>query len=276
VTQLRPVDFELVPVDLLDAAIIYGEWIAARGFSIEIEPYDLEFPNTPLLKATRGMASYFHEVSSAVDLSRAEDWVKYGRASKAEVRYVAAVSTDSDIPQRTLMKLRQLGVGLDIVDGRSVQSLIAPHDLSLDAEFPELTGRLVVSLGSARDLLEQGHWKEAFEDACLALETAARIYMAKAVRAKRVRFVRDNGSTANYTEEQIMKKTLGQLAGVYDELAQPTQAESRVAQSLRRVNPHRVTVAHFKHESGARESELRSTVGKELIVIVNAMKLLGQ
>ncbi|MBX3104002.1 MAG: hypothetical protein KF867_03410 [Cryobacterium sp.] len=271
---IKATDFVLVPVDLLDAVVTYGNWLEANGFRLEAEPYDLEYPNSPVLKGVRAQQSHFYEVASSVNVLRAEEWVKYGRASTQDTRYVVAIANGNSVSPSELSRLRELGVGVDIIENSSVNHLCPAHDLSLNVEFPTLSKKLHRSLGNARDLFSQGNWKESFEDACQALETEARDYLRKAVRGGRVSFVNDRGKTVVYTEAQVSGMTLGGLAIAFTNLVGPTQTESRVAQALTRINPRRVTVAHFKYKSGKRARDLRTQVGKDLIVIVNSMKML--
>lgn len=272
---VKPADFVLVAEDLIDAVVRYANWLVSRGFRVETEPYDLEYPNSPVLKGVRGKENYYFEVASAVNVSRAEEWVKYGKASSADTRYVVAIAGGRPVSPSDLARLTTLGVGVDIIETNDVHPMCGAHDLSLNVEFPRLTPKLHKSLGNARDLFTRGSWKEAFEDACLALEMESRAFMKKAIRSGRVAFVDNKGKSVSYTEAQIGHMTLGALATAFGNIANPSQTESRVAQALKRINPKRVTVAHFKHKPGTkRERELRTQVGKDLIVIVNAMKML--
>lgn len=272
---IKEKDFELVPVDLLAAVVAYGNWLIGQGFKVYPEPYDLAYPNSPVFRGARTQQQdFFYEVASVVNVDRAEEWVKYGRASSRDTRYIVAVANGNSLSPRDLARLRELGVGVDIIDGTTVNQLCTAHDLSLNVDFPALPKKLHGKLGYARDLFSQGNWKESFEDACQALETEAREYLAKAIRGGRVSFVSDKGKPIPYSEVQVQKMTLGALASAFSNLAGPTQTESRVAQALHRVNPRRVTVAHFKYKSGKRARDLRTQVGKDLIVIVNAMKML--
>lgn len=271
---IKPTDFALVAVDLLDATVFYGRWLEQRGYRVTTEPYDLEYPNSPVFYAVRGSEHLFCEVSSNVNLARAEEWLKFGKASNRDTRYIVVIANGNSLTSSDLSKLKSMGVGIDVIEGTKVQNLCAAHDLSLNVEFPKLERKLQKCLGRAADLFGQGHWKESFEDACVALETEARNYMIKAIRAGRVSFISEKGKPITLSEAQVAKMPLGSLARAFTELARPTQAESRVAQALTRINPKRVTVAHFKHTGGARERKLRSQVGKDLIVIVNAIRML--
>lgn len=272
---IRATDFMLVPDDLLSFVVRYGQWLESQGYRLTVEPSDLEYPTTPVFRGRRNAGEdYFYEVSSVVDLKRAEEWAKYGRASHRDTRFVVAIAGNKPVPPATLTKLAELKVGLDIIAAATISSLLAPHDLSLNVDFPSLPSHLRKTLGRAKDLWNRGEWKEAYEDACVVLTTKACEYLQKAVKAQRVTFVGANGNPINYTEAQIGRMTLGQLEHAFDEIAAPTQNESRAAQAMARINPNRVTVAHFKHKSGKRLQNLRAKVGKDLIVIVNTMILL--
>jgi hypothetical protein len=272
---IRATDFVLVPVDLLSAVVRYGQWLESQGYKLSVEPSDLEYPSTPVFRGYRNAGEdYFYEVSSVVDLKRAEEWAKYGRASQRDTRFIVAIAGKKPVPTATLAKLAELKVGLHVIGDASVSSLATPHDLSLNVEFPALPRGLHRALGHARDLWSRGEWKEAYEDACVALETQAREYLQKAVKAQRVTFANASGKPVRYVESKIAKMTLGQLEHAFAEITAPTQIESRATQAMSRINPRRITVAHFKHKSGKRLRDLRSQVGKDLIVIVNTMTML--
>ncbi|MFT4108692.1 hypothetical protein [Propionicimonas sp.] len=272
---IRATDFVLVPDDLLSAVVRYGQWLESQGYRLTVEPSDLEYPTTPVFRGYRNAGEdYFYEVSSVVDLKRAEEWAKYGRASQRDTRFVVAIAGSKPVSTATLSKLAELKVGLDVIADTTVSSLSAPHDLSLNVDFPALPAGLRKTLGHAKDLWSRGEWKEAYEDACVALATRACEYLQKAVKAQRVTFVSANGKSIKYTQAKIGKMTLGQLEHAFAEITAPTQIESRATQAMARINPRRVTVAHFKHKSGKRLQDLRGKVGKDLIVIVNIMTML--
>lgn len=270
---LKQTDFVIVPEDLLGPVLDYVRWLEDQGYKVTAEPTDLEYPNTPVLMATRSPNQvYFYEVASRVNVTRAQSWVNYGKASSIDVRYVAVVANGKNIASADLGKLKSMGVGVHLFDGENVERLCNPHDLSLSFDFPALPRKLVRKLATARDLFADGHWKESYEDACQALETDARAYMVKRVRMGAT-FVSSAGKTVTYTEQQVSKATLGAVGKMFLELVTPTQAESQLAQAIKRINPRRVTVAHFKSKSGKRAKQLREEVGKDLIVIVNAMMM---
>lgn len=266
-------DFASLPVDLHGAAIAYGEWLANRGFVIDVEPFDLDFPNTPVFASRSSQANHFFEVSSSPDLTRAEDWLKYGRASSEETRYTVAV-TDSNIESRALARLKSMGIGVDLIEGITVVTIAPPHDLAINMGFPSLKGPQVRAFRSSRDLLDQGHWQESFEDACVTLEMEARSHLARGIATGKYTFVSAKGTSVSYDADAVGKMTLGQLGKVYGEVANPAMLETRLTQSITRVNANRVTVAHYKGQSGKRGETLRATVGRDLNVIVNAHRML--
>lgn len=271
---LKQADFVIVPEDLIAAVLDYSAWLEGQGFKVTAEPTDLAFPNTPVLMGSRATGQlFFYEVSGKVNVDRAAAWVNYGKASSSDVRYVVVVANGKNIPSTALSRLKKLGVGVHLIDAGNVEQLCHPHDLSLTFEFPSVPKPLVKKLASARDLFGDGHWKEAYEDACQALESDSRAYMAKRLRMG-ASFVSSAGKSLSYTEAQINKATLGSVGKMFLELVTPTQAESQVGQAIGRINPRRITVAHFKSKTGKRARQLRDEVGKDLIVIVNAMMML--
>jgi len=272
---MKASDFELVPEDLLDAVIVYGDWLVDRGFAPDIEPYDLEYPNVPVFRVIQQQATSFYEISSTVNVGQAEDWANYGHASSNETRYIVVVANDEPIKPSDLAKLADLGIGVDVISNSKVTTMHPSRDLSLTVEFPVLPKELRLRLGKARDLFEQGNWQESFEDACGVLADDARDYLANAIDTRHPLFIDENNRTKTYSRSAVQRMTLGHLAKAFDELAQSSKMERRVAQALVRINPGRVTTAHYKHDSGNRVTTLREQFGKDLIVIVNAMKMLN-
>lgn len=271
---LKQSDFIVVPEDLISAVLTYVAWLESQGFKVTPEPTSLEYPNTPVLMGTQAAGQlHFFEVSGRVNVARAEAWVNYGKASSRDIRYVVVVANGKSIAPSDLRRLKQIGVGVHLLDGDEVDKVCNPHDLSLRFGFPVLPRPLVKKLGNARDLFNDGHWKESYEDACQALETDARLYMAKRIKVGAT-FQSEKGKAITYTETQVAKATLGGVGKMFLELTTPTQSESQVGQAIARVNPRRVTVAHFKSKTGKRAQQLRDEVGKDLIVILNAMQML--
>lgn len=257
----------------MGAVLAYASWLEAQGYKLKAEPYELEYPNTPVLKATRGAGEEsFYEIASKVNRGRAEDWVRYGKASSTDTRFVVVVANGRNIATADLAHLKTLGVGVHLISGAEVTELCPAKDLSLPIEFPAVSGPLAKKLSTAKRLFADGHWREAYKEACLELEDAARRHLIKRVRSGAT-FASDKGTQVFYTEDKVSKLTLGQVEIAFQQLAGPTQVESRVTQAIARVRPNRNAVTH-KPKSAKQAQQLREQVGKDLIVIVNAMRML--
>jgi len=268
--------FQLVPEDLMSIVIVYANWMVDEGFKLVPEPFDLEYPNTPVFRAEGSSRDvYYGEVSSYVNMKRAEDWARYGRACNGDTRYVVGLPENKHVPMKQLARLRELGVGVYTITETSVICICDPRDLSFKAEFPELSKKMKRKLKHARDLFTQGHWRDAFLEACRILETEARSYLIKSMRSGRVRFVNGKGVEVVHSESAVSRMTLGQLANAFALLERPTQVDSRVGEALKRINPNRVTGTHSGKLSLTEERKLRDDIGKQLIVIINAMDMLS-
>lgn len=272
---IKAANFALVPTDLIDGVVIYGRWLEENGFRVFCEPFDLEYPNTPVFKGTRNGEEHYVEVASAINLSRTEEWVKYGKAASNDTRIIVAVANGKPISPEHLTKIQKWGVGVHLIDVSGVNIMCSPHDLSLNVDFPRIDRKMIKKLGRSKELLEQGNWKEAFEDACIAFETDVRSYLTKEFNNNRIMFMDNQGKPVGINQSQIDKATLGKLGYMFSVISNPNQMQSRIAVAIERINDDRVTVAHYKHKSGRRLKTLRKKVGKDLQIIVNALEMLA-
>jgi len=266
-------DFISCPDHLLAAAIAYGERLELRGYKVIIEKFDLAFPRTPQFVAKRNRETLIVEVMDEPVWDRIEEWAKYAKACSTETRVAIGFAKGRALSVEEMTRLGILGVGALVWDGAVPIDAVPTKDLALQAEPPALPAGLSRKLGHAYDQLDQGNWREGFEEACQVLEQEARIYLKKSV-PHRVQILSKSGAVSNPTHGHIDKMTLGQLAEEFSRIRSPNLADSRIGQSLKRVNEDRISVVHYKNVSASREATLRRRFGKNMMVLINGLKLI--
>jgi hypothetical protein len=274
---IKATSFSLVSAELMNAVVLYGKHLEAEGFRVTAEPEDLEYPSRPVFLAVRSKERHFFEVSSKLDHDRAIEWSNYGKTSKNLTTFTAVVVGKVNLSSTGVTKIANAGIGLDLIEGEQITHIRVARDLSIGVEFPTLnTSKLRRQLQSAKKLFEEGNWKESYEDACGELEKLAREYLVKGIANGRLAFVTPSGKHKSFTEEEVLRMPLGPLGETYGFISLPTHAEAQVAVAIKRLNPNRKTVAHYKKSGGKRGQRLREDFGKELYVIVNALDLLNK
>lgn len=267
---MEAADFVSAPEELLSAAIAYGEMLQDQGYKVTIEPFELEFPRSPFLLAKRRHTRIILEVQSALDLPTIREWVRYGKGCPRDTRFLVGLALGSEVVQADLAELKSLGVGL-LMDGDDGPfELLAPKDLALNLELPDVPVGLRRLLGNAYDQFDRGQWREGFEDACQVLEQEARTYLK--MHLSRGRIVLQPRRGTPKTAAQISKMTIGDLAATYTTIHTPNVADSRIGQALERLNGDRITVAHYKGKDAAREAKLRRNVARHMFVVVQALR----
>jgi hypothetical protein len=259
-------DFLSVPDDLLPAALSHGQALIGRGFKVKIEPFDISYPYTPCFSAKRQQTTYIVEIQSTLDLDPLRQWVRYGKSCQRDTRILVGLPKNVNFLLTEQEKLRELGLGLLLIGENGPYEAIAPKDLALQIEPPELPSELKGILGEAYDHFARGQWREGFEEACIKFEQEARSYLRRQVSNGRVQLGRQA------TIAEIEKMTMGMLARAFDSIQSPNQAESRIGQVLNKLNSDRITVAHYKGSSAYREEKLRRNVGKHMFILIGGLR----
>jgi hypothetical protein len=266
---MRADDFISCPDHLIASAIAHGERLQQRGYGVAIEQFDLAFPSTPHFIARRNKETLIVEVMDVLDWARLAEWSKYAKACSTETRVMVGLSRDIGLTVSETSKLSQLGIGATVWDGTTLFEVVSPQDLALNMEPPSIPPGLEKRLGHAYDQIEHGNWREGFEESCLVLEQEARAYLRAQVRNGKIRIVPKNPSSV-----AIGKMTLGQLADQFDRVWSPNSVVSRIGQALHRVNADRISVVHYKNVNARREGDLRRRFGKNMMVLINALKMI--
>jgi hypothetical protein len=271
---MKAADFLSAPEDLLPATLSHGTAFEEDGWKVAIEPYDLAYPRTPFFIAKRGHETRIIEIQSSIDIPVLREWARYCKSCDRDTRISAGLDAGIMPSVEELEMLRELGVGIMTLGANGSSELLGPKDLAIDLDLPDLPAKLRATLGEAYDHFDRGLWREGFEAACTALEQEARVYLRTHANRGRISFVTASGNPKNYTVSAISKMTMGSLAKAFDEIQIPNVADTRIGQSLKRVNEDRITVAHYKGKSAAREKKLRKNVAQHMFVVVSAFRYL--
>lgn len=239
---------------------------------MQIEPFDLAYPYTPVFVGKRQQRTVIVEIQSLLNFDNLQQWVRYGKACQTDTRVYVGLAPGAGVTPEELDRLRSLGVGLLLVGSERVYEASPSSDLALQMDPPDLPRELRAILGEAYDKFERGDWREGFEDASMALEQQAIAYLRRHVSRGRITFTPSGRRGAVPTLAEIEGMTMGALAGVFARIQTPNQADTRIGQALQKVNRDRITVAHYKGKGAARENRLRRNVGKNMFIVVSALK----
>lgn len=267
-------EFLTVADELLGIAIAAADFYDSRGYTVIPEARALGYPFTPTLRCKRQSTTTFVEVSGSIPLDRLKEWAAFGKSSGADTRVVLAVSESVNVTVSQQMVLRALGVGLLALTTSGVSEVMPPPDLAMNVELPDISKdskRLRAVLGPVYEHFERNQWREGFEEACVALESRARVYLWKAIDSGRTAVLTDAGKAKKLTEKKVLRMTMGELAGDFSNMTNPNHADSVIGKTLKQLNKDRVRVAHKKRTPVA-ERALRKNVGGQMWKIVGALR----
>ena len=212
----------------------------------------------------------FVEVVSKLKILEVRQWVSYGRGCQTDTRVVFATRANVTVPAKDIEQLKTLGVGLLQIGSSGVFEVIAPKDLALQIQLPEVPRSLKRILGEAYDQFDRGEWREGFETAAQVLEQEARSYLKTHVSSGRIVVREKNGKSLK--PSSLDRLTMGGLAEKFSLITGPNSADTRIGQALSQINADRITVAHFKNKGVAREKRLRANVSHHMWVVVGALR----
>lgn len=267
-------EFLTVAEELLGPATAIAEYYDSLGYTVAPEPRELGYPFAPTLRCKRQSTTCFIEVSANAGLDRLSEWVSYGRSSKADTRILLAVPDAVNLKTKEQMTLRNLGVGLLVVSAAGVTEVMPAQDLALNVALPDISNdakRLRAVLGPVYEQFERNQWREGFEEACVALESAARTYLWKALESGRTIVLTDAGHPKKLTKTRVHKMTMGQLARDFKNIQKQNHSDSLIGTALEQLNKDRIRVAHKKRTPAA-ERTLRANVGGQMWKIVGALR----
>jgi hypothetical protein len=267
-------EFRTVPDELLGVAAAAGEWLENRGFNVTPERHEVGYPFTPTLYGRRASTTAIIEVDSIVAVDRLQEWVGYGRSRVSDTRVWCAIDEDVTRTGKEDRQLKELGVGLLLVGERGAAEMLPAKDLAVNVVLPSVTTlprRVQQKLGPVYEHFDRAEWREGFEEACLALESAARKHLWKGIKAGRITVLAVSGTPEQLTNKKIDGFTMGQLTGRFSRIVQQTHADRVIGDALKRVNPSRIGVVHRKR-TAAEEAKLRRNVGRQMWLIIGALK----
>lgn len=266
--------FKTVPEELLGVAAASGEWLRGLGYKVTAERYELGYPFTPTLHGRRTPVTAIVEVDAGISEANLREWAAFGASRTSDTRIWCAVGAGVRRTSKEDLLLKELGIGLLVVDGERVEEILAPQDLAVRMSLPDLKrypARLRQKLGSVYERRDRGEWREAFEEACVTLEEEARRHLWKGVKSGRIIVFGANGKPHALTKKAIDKLTMGALADCFGRILKQSHVDRVVGDALKELNPTRIDVAH-KRKTASGEARLRKNVGAKMWVIIAALK----
>lgn len=279
-------NFRTVADELLPCANALAEHHRGHGYSVVIEKRELEYPFPPTMRCRRKHTTILIEVSLGISIDRLLLWVAFCKSSGSDTRIALGVPTGIrstgtagdriiQLSDADLERLRTEGIGLFRVGANSVTEEIAARDVGVSIALPPLPNysrHVREALGPAYEKFERGMWRESYEDACKALEIAARRHLKHWSKTGRILVVRRSGPITLQPSE-INRMTMGQLAQSFEAIQTPNQADTVAYQALRAINKDRNAIIH--HTDNLRtEARLRKNVGRHMWTIVSALERL--
>jgi hypothetical protein len=267
-------DFRTVPEELLGVATAAFKWLKDHGHKVTPEHHETGYPFTPTLYGKRRSAIALIEVDARIPIDRMQEWVAYGRSRKSDTRVWCALAANARRTGKEDLSLKELGVGLLLIDKGQASEMFPAKDLALNVQLPALAAlppRVQQALGPVYEHFDRAEWREGFQDACLLLEDAARKHLWKGVKAGRIAIVSEKGKPEHLTKHRIDKLTMGELAQRFSRIVQQTHADRVIGDALKQVNPNRVNVTHHKTKA-ATEAKLRRDAGSQIWMIIGALK----
>jgi hypothetical protein len=169
---------------------------------------------------------------------------------------------------------KAMGIGILRSDGSKIAVVVDHVDLGLElSSKPPLAGEphtVRTALGPAYEAFEAGRWQEGFDEACQALEQAARKYLQKGVKAGSIK-IQPNSKGRVPTPAQIGAMPIGPLIDVFDRITSQTKRDQVAQQALARINKDRVRNAH-KRRTARADKAVRQSVPTHVWAIVNALR----
>ncbi len=205
------------------------------------------------------------------------EWTSFGRSCTSDTRVGVLLPVGAELSVDDLTTAQKLGFAVYRKDNGDIHELCPPVDLALQLELPELrrySNNVRAALGSAYEQIRRGNWVEGFEDACNAVEDAARKYLWKHTKSGRVTVtLGKNKQQVSLSKDEIDSLPLGALKDRFKAIDKPNHSDAEIASCLQQLNPDRIRAAHKKRD-GRAERALRQNVGKQMWVVLKALKQL--
>src|SRR5574341_1072522 len=213
--------FLTVAEELLEHAECAADYFEEHGYAVEVEQSEIGYPYTPTLRCERTPTTMLVEVYGSILHQRIGAWSRYGRSCSGDTRVAIILPSDVSRLATDESKLRELGVGLYVSDGRRCEEAIVPRDLAINVELPELRTlppAMRPVLGPVYEQFNRSQWREGFEEACKAVEVHARNYLWAGISSGRVVLVTPGGTQRPLRKEQVDRMTIGQLAEAFGQI----------------------------------------------------------
>ncbi|MEZ5972380.1 MAG: hypothetical protein R3C31_11270 [Hyphomonadaceae bacterium] len=271
-------EFDTLPNDAKSGlqALAAAMWhdLKLRGYTVKIEPGDINLPGTPTFSAKRGHETLYVLVRHRLKRGEVQKWVLYGRSCSNDTRFAICTPHNSSILKR-LDELQSDGVGVfKLGEDARFSVVLQTRDLAFNSPAParsSLKRKIQKLLGEALDKYEKGDWRDGFETACVTLEHECRAYLLRNRRIRLGRVTYLDGTRAKTpTEIQIKKMTLGALKNVFCNMVTPTPTDSQLCAALGTLNKDRIGKVHTPM-SKRTERALRTRVGRHFFLISNAL-----
>lgn len=266
--------FLTLPEELLELGVAGDAHFKTLGYSVSREKADLAFPYTPALHCKRGTIRMLVEVAETVDHERMKEWSAFGKSNSSDTRVAVLLPADATLSGRDMSAAQKMGYGVFRKDNGDIQELVAPVDLALQLEPPLLQNypnSIRKALGPSYEQIGRGNWVEGFEDACNAVEDKARKYLVKHMASGRITISQGRKSGIKLTKAEIEKRPLGALKDIFVAIDNPNHADAVIAQCLTKLNPDRILAAHKRRQPAA-QRRLRQNVGKQMWIVLKALK----
>ena len=273
-----PRQFLTVAEELLEHAECVADFFEERGYKVRVEQMEIGYPYTPTLQCRRTPTTLLVEVYGSVQRDRVTAWARYAKSCSRDTRIAVALPQGAPRRPEDDSMLRDLGVGLYLSGGTRTEEAVAPRDMAVNVQLPELRTlppKMRRVLGSVYDQFDRSQWREGFEEACQAVEVLSRKYLKDGITGGRIVLFTKAGNRRILTLQQIDKLTLGQLAQAFGQIQKQNYSDATIAKVLMRLNKDRVAVVHHKSKT-ATETRRRTNVGQHMWSVIAVLKeLLG-
>src|ERR1035438_7344101 len=181
--------YKTVSDELVEHAEIVAGHFENSGYKVRHEVLELGFPYTPTFVCRRSPTTLILEVDNKVQIKRLDDWVRFAKSTGKDTRVALCCADSVALTPAEIAALRDRRIGIYLTSRDRVVEHSIPDDLGLNVALPDpvsLPREVQEKLGPAYEQFNRAQWREGFEDACQALETAARNYLNKWMKTVRV------------------------------------------------------------------------------------------
>lgn len=158
-------------------------------------------------------------------------------------------------------------MGIFVVTDGEPMELVAPVDLSLHINLPELSTKLKPAFGGAYSKIIDGDLLDGFFGACVSFENLSKKYLIRQMRKRDIKVKRSKNTF--HTAKTITKLTMGGLATAFSNIDNPIGRDNTILRALEFVKDDRDTAAHSRSDL-KKVKHLRKNCAKNMLLIINA------